>query len=466
MNELNPLVGVRRAAVVGLGITGAAVADALLDLGIEVRVCDAGDSSVLRERAGDLTAKGAEVVLGREPVELADWAEVIVPSKGVPPSNPVLRAALDSGTRVLSEFELACRWGNPRFIAVTGTNGKTTTTHLIEEMLAASGISAVSAGNLPTPLIEAVRAEGGEGLFVCEASSFGLRFIEDFHPEVAVVLNVADDHYDWHTGYEDYVAAKARITENQSASDLLAVLAGDQGCARIAAGSRARLAAFGTGTPDEVRDRLAAAIDRKAEIVGGVSGGSLVVESEGSPQAIVPVADIRMQGGHNVENVLAASIAALASGADVGAVGEVARSFESLPHRMAVVREVSGVIYVDDSKATNPHAVLRALSGAENVILIAGGQDRGIDLKPLRSVAGALSGAVVMGETAERLADIFGSAGVPVVRAADMDEAVGQASDMARSGDTVLLSPGCASFDQYSSYAERGERFAEAVVSL
>lgn len=454
---------VRRAVVVGLGITGAAVAEALLELNIEVLVVDSDDSETLRNRAAPLSRLGADVrLLEEDPTVLAE-ADLVVPSKGVPPVNPLVAGALGRGIPVWSEFELAWQMGARRIVAITGTNGKTTTSTLAARILDSGGLKPIAAGNLPTPLVEGARTAPAGSLFVCEASSFGLVFIEEFRPEVGVVLNVADDHYDWHSGYDEYLAAKARITENQSEEDLLAICSADAGAMEIARRSSALLAGFATAALDSVKLTIATDVGREPAIVAGVEDGYLVLHSERGDEPVLPVSDIRLQGRHNIENVLAASIVALRFGMQPGSIGEAVKGFEGLPHRMSFVAEVNGVTYIDDSKSTNPHSTLSAVEGLNHVVLIAGGRAKGLDLAPLGALNDRLSGVVVMGESAPELERIFH--GLPLERASDVEDAVQRAAAIAREGETVLLSPACSSVDQYENYAERGERFVKAVLS-
>lgn len=468
-SEPDSLSAAGTALVVGLGkVTGRAAIDALRASGTVVRVHESSPTPAHHALAAELEPQGVEFSFGEISPEqidiLLDGVDLVVPSPGVPPSSPVLSRALVRGTRVVSELELGFGFVRGPVLAITGTNGKTTTTTLLAHILQRAGKASVTAGNIGRPLAEAARnSERGTAL-VCEVSSFQLAFIENFKPSVAVVLNLADDHYDWHTGYEDYVAAKGRITENQDADDVLIVRAGDPGCLAIAANSRARILGFGSGTPDEVRAELQLALGSGVETVAGVSQGSLVTASPAGSTVILKVADIRLQGVHNLENVMAATLAAMEAGVSARDVADAVGEFESLPHRTCLVANRNGVRFVDDSKATNPHAALRALSGLRNVVLLAGGRAKGLDLTLLAEVTSSLSGIVVMGEATEELKRIF--SGVPAAEAADVEEAVQLASVMARPGDTVLLSPACSSLDQYSSYAERGDRFAAAVLAL
>lgn len=450
---------VSRAVVVGLGVTGVAAAEVLREVGTEVRVTEANDSPGLRETAARLRTAGIEVELGSHDPSVLESIGLVVPSKGVPPSNPILREAFARRIPVWSEFELAWKLGARSVIAVTGTNGKTTTTTLLSQLLHDAGISNIPSGNLPVPLVRAVSLHGEDALYVCEASSFGLAFIEDFRPFIGIVLNVGDDHYDWHEGYADYLAAKARITENQRESDLLVVNAADTGCLSIANGSVARLGAFALDNSTQIIPNA------KSNWFGGISRSDLVVEKEDERRLTIPIADIRLQGRHNLENVLAAVIGAAEMGVARDSILGTLSKFEGLPHRVALVSEIRGVKYIDDSKATNPHATIRAFEGLDRVILIAGGKERDLDLSDLGSLGPKLVAVIAMGETAAKIQDLF-SGQVNLTLAADVEDAVRIAAGIARPGETVLLSPACASLDQYSSYAERGERFAKAVMAL
>jgi UDP-N-acetylmuramoylalanine--D-glutamate ligase len=468
-NARTSLAGVQTALILGLGkVTGAAVADALLSEGIDVRIHESFPSDAHSAIAAGLTGRGAEVSFGELEQgaieELVDWADLIVPSPGVPPANPLLAGALGRGRRVISEVELGYGYVRGPVLAVTGTNGKTTTTSLLASVLEHAGVPAVAAGNIGHPFVEAARTVPSQTALVCEVSSFQLAFIESFRAQIAIVLNVGDDHYDWHAGYEDYVAAKARITENQRPDDALIIRAGEPGCLAIAAGSAAETMGFGIDTPEEVRASLQLGLGRGVETVAGLVDDGIVIDSSGSEGALIKLEDIRLEGLHNVENVMAATLAAMRFGVALQVAAEAVSRFSSLPHRTELVREKDGVRYVDDSKATNPHATLRAMTGLENVVLIAGGRAKGLDLSVLEQVTPALAGVVVMGEAAGELRRIF--AGVPLEVAGDIEVAVQAAASMAAPGATVLLSPACSSLDQYSSYAERGDRFRRAVEAL
>lgn len=457
---------IERVLVVGLGVHGEAAAEALLDEGIDVRITDFAQTPQVQERSGRLEQRGAEVHLGapQEDIEtFIGWADLLVTSAGVPPSSPLISGAQRIGLKVWSEIELGWRLCDSPIIAITGTNGKTTTTALVTEMLRASGSAAATAGNNWTPLVEVARASTAESVIVCEVSSFQLAYIENFKPTIAVVLNVADDHYDWHPGHESYVAAKARITENQSFEDFLIVKASDRGCSSIAAGSAARISGFDADDLRSVREVFESSVGRSPYATAGIEDGRLFVEAETERTPLVRLENIRLPGQHNLDNVLAASLAAFELGGDIYAASKAIERFEGLAHRTSWVAEIEGVTYIDDSKATNPHATMRALEGMKNVILIAGGRAKGLDLSALAEAKPRLAGAVVMGEAAVELEVIL--AGIPVRRAVNIEDAVEIAASMASPGDTVLLSPATSSHDQYASYEERGERFAKAVLA-
>ena len=455
--------------ILGLGkMTGAAVADFLLSSGAGVRIHESFPTPAREELAGTMTARGALVTFGEADAALVDellaWADLIVPSPGVPPTNPVLAAALSRGAKVISEVELGFGLVRGPILAVTGTNGKTTTTTLLAEILNEAGKHAQAVGNIGVPFVTAARDSVAGAFLVAELSSFQLAFIDTFKPAAAVILNVGDDHYDWHSGYEDYLAAKGRITENQNAGDRLVIRVDDPGCLAVASGSKAEIAGFGLDSPEEVWSRLKLALGRAPALVAGLAGTD-VATFDGSVQTILTNSgDIRMDGVHNLENVMAAALAALKFGVAPEVIASVASRFGNLPHRTELVATRNGVRYVDDSKATNPHATLRALKGLSNVVLIAGGRAKGLDLSPLAEVTGQVSSLVVMGEAAMELQQVF--EGVPSVPAENVEEAVKLAAAVAKPGDTVLLSPACSSLDQYTDYAERGNRFKQAVLSL
>jgi UDP-N-acetylmuramoylalanine--D-glutamate ligase len=427
-----------RALVIGLGVAGASAARRLVEHGWDVSVVEDRPSDASRLRAAVL---GVDVVEApAEVAALVDAADVVVPSPGVPVAHAAIQHALSTGTAVWTEFELAARWSTIPMVAITGTNGKTTVTTLVEAMLRASGMRTTSAGNTDVPLVDAI--EDDLDVIVVEASSFRLEFTETFHPSVAVWLNLAEDHLDWHPTMEAYAAAKARIWAAQSATDVAIVNAEDPVVVAHAAGAPSRVVTFGLTRGD-----------------WHVAGAALRMPDG---RDLLPTDELWRALPHDCANALAASAAALAAGATEDGVRAALRDFRGLPHRLALVGDDGGVRFYDDSKATDPHAAVAALRAFDSVVLIAGGRNKDLDLSVLRDEADHVRGVVAIGEAAAEVEAVF--AGLrPVARASSMDEAVATARGFARPGDAVVLSPACASFDWYRNYGERGDDFARAV---
>ena len=435
-----------RALVVGLGVSGASAAKALAALGASVRATDSGSSPGVLERAEQLRAAGIEVETGGHDLSKLDFDLAIV-SPGIPPASDVVRALDDAGIKWFSEVELAYRLARCDFLAVTGTNGKTTTTSLLANILQEAGVTTAAAGNIGFPLIDAIATVPEGGAIALEVSSFQLAATEEFHPRVAVVLNVAEDHTDWHGSVEEYARAKARIFMNQTADDFLLPNADDARVMEMAGSARSRIVPFsGARVP-----------------AGGIGVHGNDVMWEG--RRILAVEDIPLPGASGVEDVLAAAGAALCYGIDERAIVRGIKGFRALGHRLEVVAEADGVTYIDDSKATNPHATLAAVRGLRDVVLIAGGRSKGIDLSVLTETVPPVTAVVALGEARDQIEEVFGPL-VSVERADSMDDAVRLASKHAIPGGSVLLSPACASLDMYESYAHRGEEFARAVRDL
>jgi UDP-N-acetylmuramoylalanine--D-glutamate ligase len=373
---------------------------------------------------------------------LVDAADVVLPGPGVRFRHPSIQLAMETGTPLWTELELAARWDDRPVVAVTGTNGKTTVTTLIAEMLSAAGRRVALAGNNDLPLVDAL--DHDVELFVVEASSFRLQFTETFRPDVACWLNFAEDHLDWHPSMEHYAAAKALIWRQQRPDDIAVVNVEDDEVMRWAASAPSTLTTFGLERGD-VRIGSGRLVARGAEIAA--------------------VDDLPRRLTHDLANALAASACAIGAGVDPAVCGDVLRAFRGLPHRVALVGESGGVRWYDDSKATTPASVVAAVKAFPSVVLIAGGRNKGLDLTVLRDVGDRIRAVVAIGEAAPLVADVF--AGVaPVTEAASMDDAVKRAADAAQAGDAVVLSPGCASYDWYRSYGERGDDFTRAVREL
>ena len=435
-----------RALVLGLAVTNEAVARQVMARGGTVVLLDDAPSDAAMERA-----LGLGVELHRtdsvDAASLLGSVDVVLPTPGMPITHPVVEAALASGVPVWSEFELAASWDDRPIVAVTGTNGKTTVTTLITAMLAASGRAVVDAGNNDLPLVDALSRDDVE-LFVVEASSFRLELTSTFRAVVGVWLNLSEDHLDWHPTMEHYAASKFKLWAHQRSTDVAVANAEDDVVMSWASRAPGRVVTFGLeGVGDYTVSRDGAAL---------VTPGG---------DEIVPVAALARQLPHELSNFLAASAGALEAGASLDAVRSVLVAFRGLPHRVELVGDAGGVRWYDDSKATTPASVVAAVSGFDSAVLIAGGRNKGLDLSVLRSLSPRLRGVVAIGESADLIHEIFEGA-VEVRRAATMDDAVAAAASLASAGDAVVLSPGCASYDWYRNYNERGDDFARAVRAL
>lgn len=429
--------------VVGLGVTGEAVARALVERGHAAVVVEDRPTERQAAIAADLDLEFLAAPGVDELARAVGVADAVLPSPGVPDAHPVFALARDAGVPVRSEFDLAAAWDHRPVVAITGTNGKTTVTTLVTDMLVASGRRAVDAGNTETPLVTAI-ADPAVDTFVVEASSFRLGHTEHFRPVVATWLNFAPDHLDVHASLAAYEAAKARIWADQEPGDL-AVANADDAVVR-AHGGPARRVEFSLDGTDGFH----------------VADGVLVADEA---TELVAVDELWRSFPHDIANALAASATALGAGATLDGVRSTLTGFAGMHHRVELVAEHDGVRFYDDSKATVPHAVVAALSGFDSVVLIAGGRNKGIDLSPLASHPGPVRAVVAIGDAAADVEAAFHGVR-PVERADSMADAVHRAIALARPGDAVLLSPGCASFDWYSSYGERGDDFARIARSL
>ncbi len=442
----------KRVLVVGLARTGIATALFCAARGAHVTASEERVEAVVAQAAEKLRAAGCALELGghREPTFLAQ--DLIVPSPGVAPTMPALAAARAQGIPVWSEIELAWRFLQGRLVAITGSNGKTTTTSLIGHILETAGIPVLVAGNIGTPLISRVETSSDSSVTVAEMSSFQLETIESLRPDVGLLLNLTPDHLDRHASFEDYARAKARIFENQKANDAAVVNADDPAASQHAP-ARPQVFWF----------------SRLKRVANGafVRGDEIVFRRDGAETVLLGRADIGLRGEHNVENVLAASAAALLVGAQPAAIADGVRTFAGVEHRLEFVAEIGGVSFYDDSKATNVDATLKALDAFPgHLLVILGGKDKGGDFTLLREPLGRrASRALLIGAAAEKIAGQLGSA-VPVEMAGTLDRAVRLAFERARSGDTVLLAPACASFDQFQNFEHRGRVFKQLVRQL
>lgn len=440
----------RKALVIGLARTGLSAARLLDEQGARVTVTDLRGEESLGGVCAALPGKTKKILGGHEGVPVSDY-DLAVISPGVAWDAPLPSALREAGVEVISEIELSSTLISAPIIAVTGSNGKSTTTALIGETLKKAGKRTYVGGNIGAPLADA--AGGDYDWVVAEVSSFQMEGVKTFRPRVGLILNITPDHIDRHKTIAAYAALKRRIFENQGAGDTLILNGGDPQLKDIMPPAGARILRFGrdpmTGEGAWVEEGMAVA----------------VIGEEKTP--LFSIDDMKIKGPGNVENALAASLAALAAGASPGAMREAVKSFEGLPHRMERVAEADGVVFINDSKGTNVDATVKSLSGFDkDVVLIAGGSSKGADFAPLaEAVRKRAKGAVLMGATAQEIEKSLGGF-EPVRRAEDMEEAVAMARRMAAPGDTILLSPACASFDMFENYEQRGEAFRAAVRSF
>lgn len=442
----------KQVLVVGLARTGIATALFCAERGARVTATEARPESEIPEAAAKLRAAGVTLELGGHLPETFVRQDLIVPSPGVAPTMPALAAARAIGVPVWSEIELAWRFLRGRLICITGSNGKTTTTSLIGHILETAGQPVQVAGNIGTPLISRVDLSCDAGFTVVEASSFQLESIAAFRPDIAVLLNVTADHLDRHGSMEAYARAKARAFENQTAEDA-AIINADDAFAPQYAPTGPRLFWF----------------SRQKRVASGsyLRDNEIVFRCDGVESVLLNRSLIGLRGAHNIENVLAAAAAAKLAGIEPAAIAEGVRTFAGVEHRIEYVATISGVEYFNDSKATNVDATLKALDAFPgNLLVILGGKDKGSDYRILRqALRGRARMALLIGSAAEKIEKQLEGV-IPVERADTLARAVETASKRAQPGDTVLLAPACASFDQFESYEHRGRVFKQLVREL
>ncbi len=454
------LIRDRTNIVVGLGRSGAAAAALLARLGARrIVVNDRRPAAALQRELARLKKYGAvEAVTGENPPELIDsGVSLVIKSPGVPPDLELFTRAAALQIPVLSEIELAYAFMKAPLIGITGSNGKTTTTALVAEMLSEARFGrTLAAGNIGLPLCEAVSRSGSAGAVAAELSSFQLADIRNFRPLVALFLNFTEDHLDYHGSMAEYYRAKARLFENQGAGDFAVLNAADPAVARLC---------------DEVRAEVLWFARERVGRGAGIERGRITLFNRGEAVAhLCSIDEVALPGEHNLENALAAAAAAWAAGAAPEAMGRVLRRFKAIAHRLEPVAEIGGVKFINDSKGTNPGSVIMALRSfpGKNKILLAGGRDKGSDFSALMEVIKREVGTLVLfGESRGKLARAAAGAGLgPYLEAATLEEAVAAAWSCARPGDVVLLSPACTSWDAFTDYEARGDRFKELVHEL
>jgi UDP-N-acetylmuramoylalanine--D-glutamate ligase len=442
----------KRVLVVGLGKSGVASALFLQARGAKVTVSDSKPQDQLGEEIPVLLDHGIAVETGGHGERTFRGQDLIVVSPGVPVDSPPLVQARALGEPVIGEIELASQFLPKNIVAITGSNGKTTTTTLAGEIIAAGGFSTAVGGNIGTPAISLVEQAKPETVVVLEVSSFQLETIRTFRPKVAVVLNITPDHLDRHRTFEAYTNAKARIFENQRPEDFAVLNADDIASAALASRSQAQV--FW--------------ISHKKEVKQGtyVRDGRIFFRDSKGQHEIMQTSEIPLKGGHNVENVLAAVCVGALTGCDAGSIATAVRNFKAVEHRLEYVATIRGVEYYNDSKATNVDATIKALeSFPANVHLILGGKDKDSDYTQLNDLLKQrVKRVYTIGAAAEKIESQI--KGVEFDHSETLETALRRASAIAASGDVVLLAPACASFDQFQNYEHRGRVFKEVVHSL
>ncbi|NWF30297.1 UDP-N-acetylmuramoyl-L-alanine--D-glutamate ligase [Streptomyces sp. PKU-EA00015] len=467
----------RNITVAGLGVSGISAARALARLGAAVTVVDGGDSDAHRARAAELAELGIMVRLGTAAISgsaagspLPEGTDLVVTSPGWKPSSPLFEAAAEAGVDVVGDVEIAWRLRGPDappWLAVTGTNGKTTTTRMLASILSAAGLRTAAIGNIGTPIIDVVTGDEQYDVLAVELSSYQLHWAPSLRAHSAVVLNLAPDHLDWHGSMKAYAADKGRIYEGNTVAcvynvadpateDLVREADVEEGCRAIG---------FTLGTPGP----------SQLGVVDGILVDRAFVENrQKQAQELAEVSDVNPPAPHNIANALAAAALARAFGVAPAAVRDGLRAFRPDAHRIEHVADVAGVAYVDDSKATNTHATEASLAAYEPIVWIAGGLAKGATFDELVARSAArLRGVVLIGADRALIRDAL-ARHAPQVPVVDLDRtdtgamsaAVAEAASLARPGDTVLLAPACASMDMFTNYNERGEAFAEAVRAL
>ena len=443
----------KRVLVVGFARSGKAVARCFSQRGTVVTVSDSRPPWAFEAEIRELMAHKIGLELGQHREETFLQQDLIVVSPGVYPEPPALQAARQQGIPIIPEIEAAGWFLESRLVGITGTNGKTTTTALLGKILAASGFEAFVGGNIGVPLIAAVDQVSPSALVVAELSSFQLEAIRDFRPHVAVLLNVKPNHLDRHPSFEAYARAKAQIFRNQTEDDLAILNADDPTVMSLAAEIRSRKIFF----------------SRKLNLPDGVfvSNGKIRYRVGNLERVLLETREVPLRGDFNVENVLAAAATACAVGTDFAALRRAVREFRAVEHRLEFVREICGVEFFNDSKATSVDAAANALSAFERgVHLILGGKDKGAPYAPLRRLLeGRVRYVYLIGAAADRIAKQLSGA-AELIRAGDLESALREAFRLAEPGDAVLLSPACASFDQFQDYEHRGRVFKELVEKL
>jgi UDP-N-acetylmuramoylalanine--D-glutamate ligase len=443
----------KRVLVVGLGRSGVASAIFLQEHGARVIVSDSKSEAQLQREVPALLDRGISIETGQHGERTFRDQDLIVVSPGVPSDQPQLQHARTLGIPIIGEVELAFRFLQGKVLAITGSNGKTTTTTLVGEILAKCGRKTLVGGNIGTPVISLAGQSTPESMVVLEVSSFQLESIERFRPWIAAILNITPDHLDRHHTFQAYAQAKARLFENQNATDFAVLNADDPTCVAMKVKIRSSLLWF----------------SRKQPLENGafLKDDQIIYRQNGKEQPVLSRSDIQLKGEHNLENVLAAVAMTMVAGCAPQQVRQAVKEFRAVEHRLELVAAINGVIFYNDSKATNVDATVKALeSFPGNIHIILGGKDKGSDYSVLNPLLRErVKRVYLIGAAANKIASQVQSA-TTLVRSGTLERAVRQAFDAAIPGDVVLLAPACASFDQFESYEHRGRVFKGLVQSL
>lgn len=444
--------------IVGMGKSGVAAAEVLSAKGAGVWVYDRQPEEKMEPQLlSYLKVRGIEAYFGRDPQDIESF-DCLIMSPGAPLDIPFVVAAREAGAEIIGELELAYRLGKGRYVAITGTNGKTTTTTLVGEIFKNAKRKTEVAGNIGVAVVKKAVAADEDTWLVTETSSFQLETTQSFHPLVSAILNVTPDHLDRHKTVEKYTRAKAKIFENQVPTDYFVVNYDDETCWRLTEGCKARVVPFSR------REELPlGAFVRKERIV--------ILDEDGELSDICGVEELMIPGAHNLENALAAAAISYFVGVEPEVIGRTLRSFPGVEHRLEFVENIGGIRFINDSKGTNPDASVKALEAMKtSVLLIAGGYDKQSSFEGyVNAFGGKVKYLLLLGATAEKIADAARAIGFGderIIMCRSMDECVRKSTVLAAAGDTVLLSPACASWDMYDSYEQRGRHFKDCVRAL
>ena len=444
--------------VLGLGKSGISAAK-LLCGDSKVSCWDAkAEENFAPEILSDLREKGAELFFGEEAKLADDYDECII-SPGIRTNHPMTSHA----KTLKGELELAFENCKGSFAAITGSNGKTTTTTVVGKLLENAGVKNVVAGNIGVPVCDSALEADADTVMVTEVSSFQLETIKDFHPHISVILNLTPDHLDRHGTAEEYYRCKCRVFENQTDNDFLVYNMDDEETVQHIKDCKAFKVPF-----TRLKPAIALSMENNAAFV---NDGMITVRVDGKDTEIININELQVPGNHNVENILAACITAALAGAKPRSMAKVLRGFKGVEHRMEFVRELKGVRYINDSKGTNPDSSIRALQAIDTpVILIAGGYEKNADFTDfIKAFDGKVRYLILLGKTAERLAQAARDSGFnddDIIKCSSLEACVASAAKLGEKGDTVLLSPACASWDMFESFEQRGELFKKTVKSL